>query len=234
MTPKFLGGEAPEIRRGTDRRAVVAEWLTSKENPYFARSLANRVWAHFMGVGIVEPVDDFRVSNPPANGPLLDALAAKLTEYDYDFKQLVRDICNSRAYQRSTIRNATNANDERNFADGTTSNYFLNTFGRATRDTVCACEVSREPALGQALHLINGDTVNAKIQQGNLIGAALEAGQTPEQIITDLFQRCLARAPLPEEHAAIMADVAAADDPKPILEDFFWALLNSREFIFNH
>ena len=80
---------------------VLAKWLASPENPYFATSVANRVWAHFFGIGIVEPVDDIRVSNPASNPELFEALGEQLTRYNYDFKQLVRDICNSQTYQRS-------------------------------------------------------------------------------------------------------------------------------------
>ncbi len=115
MPPKFLGGEAPPTA-GKDRRVVLAEWLASPRNPWFATSFANRVWAHFFGIGIVEPVDDFRVSNPPTNPELLEALGKRFTESKYDLKGLVRDICNSRTYQRSTARNPTNDSDERNFA----------------------------------------------------------------------------------------------------------------------
>ncbi|MFT7643512.1 MAG: hypothetical protein ACI9G1_005278, partial [Pirellulaceae bacterium] len=115
MAPKFLGGVAPETK-GKDRRAALAEWLTSKENPFFATSIANRVWAHFFGLGIIEPVDDIRVSNPASNPELFEALGKKLVEYNYDFKQLVRDICNSETYQRSTVRNESNEADTRNFA----------------------------------------------------------------------------------------------------------------------
>ncbi len=115
MPPKFLGGPVADVA-GKDRRVVLAEWLTSPENPYFATSVANRVWAHFFGIGIVEPVDDIRVSNPASNPELFAALGTKLTEYNYDFKQLVRDICNSQTYQRSTERNASNQEDEKNFA----------------------------------------------------------------------------------------------------------------------
>ena len=86
---------------GKDRREVLAKWLASPENPYFATNLANLVWAHFFGRGIVEPVDDVRVSNPPSNPELLEALGKQFTDYKYDFKQLVRDICNSRTYQLS-------------------------------------------------------------------------------------------------------------------------------------
>ena len=80
-------------------------------------------------------------------------------------------------------------------ADGNTSYYFSTTFGRAKRETVCSCEVKMEPNLSQALHLINGDTVNAKIQQGNLVGKMLAAGETPDQVLSGIYLRCLARQP---------------------------------------
>ncbi|MEQ8836234.1 MAG: DUF1549 domain-containing protein, partial [Lacipirellulaceae bacterium] len=92
--PKTLGGESFDKEKAArrDRRQLVADWIISPENPYFAPSMANRVWAHFFGVGIVEPVDDIRISNPPSNQALFDALGEKLVEYDYDFRKLVRDI----------------------------------------------------------------------------------------------------------------------------------------------
>jgi hypothetical protein len=83
----------------------MANWLASDENPYFAANLANIVWDHFFGRGIIHEVDDVRISNPAVNPELLDALAQRFTEYNYDFKQLVRDICNSRTYQLSTQTN---------------------------------------------------------------------------------------------------------------------------------
>ena len=198
MKPKFLGGAAPDVA-GKDRREVLAEWLASPENPYFATSVANRVWAHFFGRGIVEPVDDVRVSNPASNPELLEALGEKLTEYKYDFKaagarhlQLARLSAVDRAERSERDRRAELRPRQRppdpgrdaarlhqpgdrapgtssgglplgaravQIADGSTSNYFLTTFGRATRETVCACEVKTEPTLSQALHLLNGDTV---------------------------------------------------------------------------
>ncbi len=272
MPPKFLGGEQPDVA-GKDRRAVVAEWLTAPDNPFFARNVSNRIWAHFFGKGIVEPVDDVRVSNPPSNPELLDELAKKLVEYNYDFKLLVRDICNSHAYQRSTVRNESNKEDELNFAhgnvrriqaemmldcisqatetkdkfqglplgaravqiaDGQTSTYFLTTFGRATRTTVCACEVNTDPNLSQALHLINGDTSQGKIAQGGLVKQQLDAGKTPEQIIETIYIRCLSRKPNADETAKLMGVVQQSANPQQGLEDVFWAVINSREFIFNH
>ncbi len=272
MAPKFLGGPVADVK-GKDRRAVLAEWLVSPANPYFATSVANRVWAHFFGVGIVEPVDDIRVSNPPSNPELFEMLGAKLTEYNYDFKQLVRDICNSHTYQRTTERNASNESDELNFAharvrrikaenlldcisqvtetkdkfrglplgaratqiaDGGTSTYFLTTFGRAPRTSVCACDAKTDPTLSQALHLLNGPTVNQKIQKGGVVKKLLDAGKSPDQVIESLYIRCLSRKPTPEEQQKLAEIVSSAPDTQQGLEDVFWALLNSREFLFNH
>jgi hypothetical protein len=272
MDPAFLGGGKADLQ-GRDRRVVLADWLTSPENPFFATSVANRVWAHFMGVGIVEPVDDFRVSNPASNPELLEALGKKFVEYKYDFKQIVRDICNSNAYQRSTLPNETNKQDERNFshaaarripaeqvldcisqvtqkqdkfrglpmgaravqiANGATSTYFLNTFGRSQRATVCACEASTDPSLSQALHLINGEATNGKIAQGQLIKQLKDQGLNQNQIIERLFVRCLSRKPTTKEVEELTKLVAAAPNEIQGLEDVFWVVLNSREFIFNH
>jgi hypothetical protein len=97
-----------------DHRAALAEWMTRPDNPYFARNLANRVWAHFLGRGLVEPVDDVRVTNPPSNPELLDALAHAVVENKYDVKALIRIITASRVYQLSSKPNATNERDEQN------------------------------------------------------------------------------------------------------------------------
>lgn len=272
MKPKFLGGAEPDCA-GKDRREVLAKWLASPDNPYFAKNLANIVWAHFFGRGIIHDVDDVRVSNPAVNPELLDELGKRFTEYHYDFKRFVRDICNSRTYQLSTEVNPTNEDDHRNFAhaelrrmraevmldcvseatdtknkfpglplgaravqvaDGNTSSYFLTTFGRATRATACSCEVRVEPNLSQALHLLNGDTVNSKIHEGRLIERRLKEKKTPAEIIDELYIRCLSRRPTPKEHAAVTAILAENPNKKQALQDAFWALLNSREFLFNH
>ena len=272
MPPKFLGDDTPEIPRSADRREVLAEWLASPKNPFFARNLANLVWAHFFGQGIIEPVDDVRVSNPPSNPDLLDELSSKFTEYNYDFKKLVRDVCNSRIYQLSSKTNASNESDTRNFArshlrrlraevmldvisqatatknkfqglplgakaiqiaDGRVSNYFLTTFGRAKRETVCSCEVVMEPSLSQALHLLNGDTTNNRIKQGKVVDTSLKEGKKPDQIIDELYLRCYSRKPRDAEKANLLASLDM-NNPREGLEDVFWALLNSKEFIFNH
>lgn len=273
MKPKFLGGAVHDSKSNTDRRKAVADWLVAPENPYFSKNLANITWAHFFGRGIVEPVDDVRISNPSTNPELLQELGKQLAASGYDFRKLVRDICTSRTYQLDTKANDTNRTDTSNFskgpirriraevlldclssvtetktkfrglplgarateiADGNTSTYFLKTFGRATRDTVCSCEVVMEPNLSQALHLLNGDAVHNKVKQGNVVKRRLEAGAKPEQIIEDLYVRALARKPTDSEKTKLLEAVNAEKNKQTALEDVFWALLNAKEFYFNH
>ncbi len=99
-----------------DPRPALADWMTAPDNPFFARNLANRMWAHFLGRGLVEPVDDVRATNPPTNPELLDALAKSLVDSKFDAKQLIRTITASRAYQLSSKPNATNERDEQNYS----------------------------------------------------------------------------------------------------------------------
>src|SRR5262249_28038769 len=115
MKPKFLGGGEPDVA-GKDRREVLAKWLASPDNPYFATDLANIVSAHFFGRGIIHEVDDVRVSNPACNPELLQELGKRFTEYHYDFKKLVRDICTSRTYQLAPETNSSNEGDLANFS----------------------------------------------------------------------------------------------------------------------
>jgi hypothetical protein len=116
LTARPLGGKAAPIDEERDPREALAEWLTADENPYFARVLVNRVWADLMGRGLVEPVDDLRATNPPSNGPLLDALAAEFRKQRYDLKQLIRTIMTSHVYGLSSAANARNIADTRNYS----------------------------------------------------------------------------------------------------------------------
>ena len=116
VNPYPLGTKMPEAAPEGDRRRVLAEWMVASENPFFARNLANRFWAHFFGRGLVEPVDDVRASNPPSNPELLAELTRHLVNYQYDPKALIRYITASRTYQLSSRVNDTNENDEQNFS----------------------------------------------------------------------------------------------------------------------
>ena len=99
-----------------DRRKLLADWMTAPQNPFFAKNLSNRMWAHFLGRGIIEPVDDVRLTNPPSNPELLDALAKRFVESGFDVQQLIRTIAASRTYQLSALPNRTNERDEQNYS----------------------------------------------------------------------------------------------------------------------
>jgi hypothetical protein len=115
MPPRVLGASKP-VPAGGDPRKALAEWLTAPENKLFRENLANRIWAQLNGRGVIEPVDDVRVSNPPSNPALLEALGARLAELHFDLRGLVRDICNSRTYQLSSTPNTSNKLDTRQFS----------------------------------------------------------------------------------------------------------------------
>jgi hypothetical protein len=115
MAPRPLLGPAPATADG-DPRISLARWVTSPQNPFFAREAVNRVWATLMGRGLFEPVDDQRITNPASNEPLLDTLAQEFVSHQYDFKHLIRVIMASETYQRSTRTNPTNAKDTRNYS----------------------------------------------------------------------------------------------------------------------
>ncbi|MBM3823266.1 MAG: DUF1553 domain-containing protein [Verrucomicrobia bacterium] len=116
MKPVPLGGGGITLREKQDPRAALADWVTAKGNPFFARAAVNRVWAVFFGRGLVDPVDDFRISNPCSNPALLDALAKDFEEHGWDYKHLMRRIMNARLYQLSSTPNETNLADTKNFA----------------------------------------------------------------------------------------------------------------------
>jgi len=116
LQPRPLFGTAPPYNDLGEARESLAAWVTSDENPFFAQVMANRVWSDLMGRGIVEPIDDLRATNPPTNGPLLDALAEEFRKSNYDIKHLIRLICNSRVYSLSSLPNERNVADRQNYS----------------------------------------------------------------------------------------------------------------------
>ena len=263
-----------DVPADQDRRKVFAEWLVSADNPFFAKSLVNRVWGHLMGRGIVDPVDDFRDSNPPSNAPLLDELATQFAANGFSRKWLIRTIMNSNTYQRSARTNEFNQDDEiycshyttrmltaeqlldaicqvtavpENFKgvpagfratqlpEPPTDNYFLKVFGQPQRQMACECERSNESNLSQALQMINGPTVHNKLRSdAGRIKKLMDAGKNDSEIITDLYLAALARQPSTEELAAAEAHVSKAENRRFALEDVGWAVLNMKEFLFQH
>ena len=191
------------VPTGTDRRVALAKWLTSPRNPFFAKAGVNRIWGHVMGRGLVDPVDDFRDSNPASHPELLDWLAGEFVGHGFDQKHILRLILNSRTYQLSSRTNRFNEGDGKLFSHsiarpltaeplldalcavtgvaekyaglpaGTRAtelpspdvgNDFLKVFGQPARNTVCDCERSREPKLSQALQLLSGEFIQAKLK----------------------------------------------------------------------
>jgi hypothetical protein len=114
--PKTLGGPEISVSGTEDARVKLAAWVTAPENPFFAKSFVNRVWAHYFGIGLVNPVDDFSLANPPTNARLLDALAADFVKSGYDFQKLEKTILLSRTYQLDYKTNDTNKFDKNNFS----------------------------------------------------------------------------------------------------------------------
>ncbi|MBA4067343.1 MAG: cell surface protein [Isosphaera sp.] len=160
MKPKFLGGAAPEVE-GQDPRKALAGWLASADNAAFRETMANMIWAHFFGRGIVDPVDDVRISNPPSNKELLEELGKRLAGYKFDKKKLVRDICLSRTYQLSATPNPTNELDEA---------YFSRSYVRRLRAEVLLDAITRitgtedrfpqSPAGTRAVQIHTGEVTN--------------------------------------------------------------------------
>jgi hypothetical protein len=273
MTPKVLGSSAVPIPEGRDRRAVLADWVTRPDNPFFARVAVNRIWFHLFGRGIVEPVDDVRDSNPPCHPELLDALAADFVAHGFDVKHTLRTILNSVTYQLSSATNPFSEGDDVYFShyrvrqlsaeqlldaicqvtgvperfagvplgtraaqlpDGELFHPFLKAFGRPARAIECECERDTDATLEQALLLEAGRSLHEKLRSGRGLPAQLAAsGRPPEALADDLFRATLCRSPSAEERQRVVV-LLKGPDRQRALEDVLWALLNHREFLFQH
>jgi hypothetical protein len=276
LDPTPLDGKAIPLDSPIDRRMAFAAWLTSPENPFFARALVNRVWANFMGRGIVNPVDDMRATNPASNEELLAALTKDFVEHGYDVQYLIRTIMNSGVYQLSSESNATNQDDNVFYSkyiikrlpaevildayaqvtgvptayngypagtralqlpDTEVKSQFLTVFGRPARNVCDSSERSFDPTIGQALHVINGDTLNKKLSAADgYVALFLKLGLSDARIIEHVFLTAFSRYPTESEKSTLVAALGKArkDSRQQALEDMLWALLTSKEFLFNH
>ena len=268
---RFPAGGLAKLPPDTDRRQVFADWLLAPENPWFAANLANRVWAQLMGRGLVDPVDDVRISNPPSHPELLAGLAGNLVEQRFDLRALYRLVCNSRTYQLAAHEGHPAAalfagNQVRRLpaetmldaigavtgvptkypgvplgatasaiAAGKTDVRFLSLFGRPDRASACSCERRPEPTLGQTLHLINGATIAAKVADANgRLRKALAAKAEPAAILEELYLAAYCRLPTADEQERVLALLAPPAKPADVWQDVYWAVLNSKEFLFQH
>ncbi len=274
MKPKGLDGPELDVPSDQDRRQYLADWLDDTSNPFFARAVVNRMWAHFFSRGMVSPEDDMRVTNPPSNPELLDALAKDFIAKKYSLKHLVRTICTSRTYQLSSIPNDYNKSDKQNYAryypkrmqaevmhdalvrvtgsptafgglpagtraiqlpDESSATYFLTVFGKPQRESACECERVGQANLAQSLHLLNSNEIQQKISAGSRIAEWIkDTAKTDNQKMEELWLACYARTPSPDEMGLAIKHIEAKKDKKKeAYEDIMWALINTKEFLFN-
>lgn len=276
LQPAGLDGEKLEVTAIDDPRNSLVDWMVAPENPFFARSLTNRYWKHFFERGIVEPEDDLRVTNPPANPELLDALAKHFADSKFDVKGLVRLICTSTTYRLSSEANDQNLADQSSYSryypkrlqaevlldaidqvvgsttafdgmpagtravslpDTNFSSYFLTVFGRPDSASACECERSQEATLAQSLHLLNSSDVQAKLANEAAIPAlfAKDSSVDHPTHVRDLYLRAFSRQPTAEELQTALSYIERKKaNLREAYEDLVWALINSKEFIFNH
>jgi hypothetical protein len=285
LPPTPLDGTPMSLDATDDRRVHFADWLVSPQNTYFARSLVNRVWANFMGRGLVESVDDVRATNPASNEDLFAGLSDDFVKSGYDVKRLIRAIMNSGVYQLSADSNAANQMDTKYYSryfvkrlpaevlldamsqvtgvpakfagypvgtraqqlpDVQVQSQFLSAFGRPKRIICDAGERSSEPNIAQALHVINGDTLNKKLSDANGYAAlAVKLGLSDARILDHLFLSAFSRYPTEAEKQPLLDALrkarTTAGSPdvqrevhRQALEDMMWAMLTSKEFLFNY
>jgi hypothetical protein len=274
LKPQPLDRVATAVRPGEDPRVQLAAWMTDPHNESFSGAMVNRLWQHFLGVGLVEPVDDLRASNPPSNPELWQALNREFVAHHFDLKHLMRLILNSRTYQLSAATRPGNESDARFYShyhvrrlpaevlldalcqatgvpdvfpgypagvrsaqlpEPAPQSYFLTVFGKSERVTACACERNGEVTMPQLLHLENGDSVVRKVAspQGRL-AALLKAKKADAGVVEELFLATLSRPPAAAERDAVLAARRNEYNSDEFYRYLFWALLNAKEFAFNH
>ena len=286
VSPAGLAATPASLTADDDPRLALVEWMTSKDNRFFARSLVNRYWKHFFNRGLVDPEDDMRETNPPTNPELLDALASHFVKSGYDLKNIVATICRSKTYQLSSLPNEHNKIDRHNFsryfprrltaevlfdsvndvtkAEGkfdslppgtralqlpdnsfNSGSYFLQVFGRPESSTSCECERSQDASLAQSLHLLNAKDIQEKLASDKGRAAEIAASsRSDDDNIRELYVLAFAREPNAKETETAKAhlkkmcegkkDKELSTAKRQGYEDIIWALINTKEFLFNH
>jgi hypothetical protein len=272
--PRFLDGR--KISQGTDviRRAELGKLIADANNPMLGKAFVNRMWAHFLGRGFVNPIDDFGSHNPPSHPELLDKLAEEFKKSGYDVKQLCRWIMASRAYQLSSaavktkggdkddglfsqmqlkpmspeqlfdsLLTATMAHraglggDERNRRRDEWMRQFLFAFANDEAEE----STSFQGTIPQALMMMNGELMQTALsgKPGSflceVITQAERQTRSPEAHMVDsIYLAALSRHPSPKELTRAREYLGSYPDSLQVLQDLFWALLNSNEFVLNH
>lgn len=276
LRPRALGTGLGEIDPSEDPRLRLADWMRTPDNPYFAPALVNRYWKHFFHVGLIEPEDDIRDTNPPSNPELLQALASQFIASGFDLRGLVRTLVLSDAYQLSSEPNSHNRVDTQNFSRfyprrltaevlldaidqllvtqtsfanlpvGTRaislpdnsynrSVAFLKVFGRPDNSSVCECERVQTGNLAQSLHLLNAADLKTKLAaRGGLAEQLANAQESLADRIERIYETAFCRSVQSEERDAAEAFMTQPTATKTDFEDLLWAIINTKEFLFNH
>ena len=288
LKPVAFGDDVGDIPPDEDPRLRLADWMSSKSNPYFAKALVNRYWKHFFKRALIEPEDDIRDTNPPTNPELMAALEQHFVSSGFDLKELVRMIARSKTYQLSAMPNKHNLVDRQNYSrfyprrlqaevlldaidslTGATTSFanlppgtraialpdnsynkssaFLRVFGRPDSASVCECERVGSSSLAQSLHLINSQEIKSKLAAANGRAKRLAQDSRPvEEKITELYLVAFARKPRPDElntaleylnEPLLDSDGQSIDEKEAAIQnyqDLIWAMMNTKEFLFNH
>lgn len=263
VAPKFLGGETPTLKEGVDPRVVFAKWATDAKNPFFARAMVNRTWAHFFGRGFVNPIDDMVKTRKPTHPRLLEKLTEEFVRSDFDLHVLVRAICNSHTYQRTSKITKGNGDDQELYSHGPVKMLTPEQLWNCYQALGMELSAMRNPDLHANLnlenfrtYLLNGDEeinpleykhgtthalffmnhVHLADRQKVLVRQLTTSAKTPTEMIDRLYLTVLARYPTQEQKEPLMKFVQSRSE-KPleaVYTDILWALLHSSEFTVNH
>ena len=273
LKPQPLDRSSIAIEPSDDPRVKLAAWMTDPTNESFSGAMVNRVWKHYLGVGLVEQVDDLRGTNPPTNPVLWRALKDEFVARKFDLKHLMRVILNSRTYQLTSATKPANEADTRFYShyyarrlpaevmldaisqcagvpdsfpgyplgmraiqlpDPTLKSYFLALFGRSERVTACACERMGDVTMPQLLHLQNGESIVQRIRAGDSRLTKWLKDLKDDDLMNELFLTTFSRLPTEKEQQTVKKLLAEGEPRDEVFCDLFWALLNSKNFSFNH
>ena len=254
VQPRFLDGTLLPENRRDELRVALAKWMTSRDNPYFAQAIANRMWGYFMGRGIVDPVDDFGLAHPPTHPQLLEALGREFVESGHDLRALIRLIVGSRTYQLSGTPNETNQYDRVNYSRSVPrpleTEVLLHCITQVTEvpgeygefervydkpDRTTIPKRNHKASLNQGLHQLAGPTFTTKLsQKGGRVDRLLNSSASDDEIIEELYLAALSRFPSPEKQSKLKGMIQERDSRREAIEDLLWGVLNSEEFLHNH
>ena len=261
--PRFLGGAAFKGASEQSLRKALADWTVSKDNPFFARAMVNRMWTHFFGRGLVQPVDDMHEGNPPSHPELLEAMTEQFKANDFELKYLCRAICQSETYQRTSKPTAGSGKDDKLFsrmpikvltpeqlfdslvvATGSVGN--RNPTGKPISNPRAEFvnffrgegdpeSTGYDRGIPQALRMMNSGQFLGPRSEASVIKQILAPDLTPAQALERLYLRVLSRRPSAAESKLMLKYVdAPAAERQQRYAEIFWALLNSSEFSLNH